>query len=43
MNSNRNGWDTTEQAKMPYFHCGPSIKLKNIKREIEKNKDIFKV
>ena len=22
-----NGWDNTKQAKMPYFHCGPSVKI----------------
>ena len=26
MNSNRNGWDSTIQAKVPYFDCGPTTK-----------------
>ena len=24
MNSINIGWDSTKQAEMPYFHCGPS-------------------
>ena len=36
MNSNRNGWDSTKRAKMPYFHCGPSTKAQNIKERCKK-------
>ena len=38
MNSNINEWDSTKQAKTPYFHCGSSTK---IRREIEKNRKIY--
>ena len=29
INSINNDWNSTEQAKMPYFHCGPSNQNKN--------------
>ena len=31
MNSNRNGWDSTERAKMPYFYVVPPLRFENIK------------
>ena len=41
MNSNRNGWDSTKQIKMPYFHCGRSTKTPKHYRETEKNRKIY--
>ena len=48
MNSNRNGWDRTKRAKMPYFHCGPSTKTQKrdgqkIERYIQSIKTIYKL
>ena len=28
MNKNRNGWGSTKQAQLLYFHFGPSTKYK---------------
>ena len=36
MNSDRNDWDRTKHAKMPYFSCGPSTKTRKHEREMEK-------
>ena len=40
ISSNRNGWDSTKRAKMPYFHCGLSTKTRKYEREIKKYIDI---
>ena len=36
MNSNRNGWDITKRAKMPYFHCSRITKTRKHYKEIKK-------
>ena len=50
MNSNRNGWDSTKRAKMPYFIVVPLLRLENIKerwkkieRYIQSMKNIYKL
>ena len=36
MNSNRNSWDSIKQAKVPYFLCGPLIRIENINERCKK-------
>ena len=38
MNSINNGWDSTERAETPYFHCGPSSQNENERKGKRENK-----